>query len=121
MKKLTVILMVVAMVIGTATALTAADLTQSQQELFAREKALPDAVLAHIAGKFIPKDFNRLGTVASTIRAIIQPHHPIRREALLRVNALTSTALYASITIPEAGAIIIVNPIYIIPLNSSPF
>jgi hypothetical protein len=54
MKTMTVILMVLAMVIGTAMSLIAADLPQARQGLLANYKPLPDADLAPIAGKFFP-------------------------------------------------------------------
>ena len=51
MKRLTALLMAVAMALGGATALMAADLPQVQKGVLAGEKSLPDADLAKISGK----------------------------------------------------------------------
>jgi hypothetical protein len=51
MKRLTALLIVVAMALGGATALMAADLPQVQKGVLAGEKSLPDADLAKISGK----------------------------------------------------------------------
>ena len=53
MKRLTVILMVVAIVIGTATALIAADSPNDHQGIFSGTKPLPDTALAQIRGRYL--------------------------------------------------------------------